>query len=210
MELKQEIGERLRKVREHYTENQKEFAKRLGSTQGLVSKYERGDLSLPDEIKFVLLQIGVSGDWLITGKGSMFIIPSTLGKRLEETRRTAGHDQKGFANLLGVDLKEYQSWEADQEEPPREKLQKIEKITGRDYRWILTGQAVRADNSNGVLTDFERAFPDVHNVWKQWGEFNLRLNGFYRIEPYYKELDDKAKELVETYTKGLFDAQKDK
>lgn len=207
MELKYVIGERLRLIREHFNETQRQFAERLEIKQGLISKYERAELELPDYIKEKLSNLGISQNWLICGIGDMFIAPPTLGKRLEEARRYGNFSIEGFAAALNVDIERYKLWEADEEEPPVESLKVAEKWTGKEYRWILSGKSDRSGKVTGELTEFERAFPDVQRMWKQWQEYNQRLAALNNVEGYYKNLDDKGRELVEAYVKALFDSK---
>ncbi len=72
MNLKEDLAYRLREIRTYFNYTQDKFAKELGINQRLLSKYETAYLELPDEIKYKLLQIGVSPDWLLTGEGEMF------------------------------------------------------------------------------------------------------------------------------------------
>lgn len=41
----------------------------------MVSKYENGDLEIPNHVMKKLFYMGVSLDWLITGEGQMFRTP---------------------------------------------------------------------------------------------------------------------------------------
>lgn len=74
---KREIGVRLKLYRETLKLNQKEFASKLGIKQESLSRYESGNQSIPDEIKLKLSE-DISIDWLITGKGEMFIESSNM------------------------------------------------------------------------------------------------------------------------------------
>ncbi len=73
MNLKKEIALRLKEVRITLGYTQIDFSKELSITQGLYSKYERGVIELRDKIKERLSQMGISLDWLLTGKDNMFI-----------------------------------------------------------------------------------------------------------------------------------------
>ena len=69
-----EIGERIEKVRTHLGLNQVLFAKRLGTSQGVISNYEKG--ARAPSIKFLktlreVFQVNIN--WLLTGEGPMFL-----------------------------------------------------------------------------------------------------------------------------------------
>jgi len=74
--MKKEIGKRLRIVRESKGISQVELGNHLGIQFQHVSKYERGE-SVPtweNLIKLIEL-LGVNINWLLTGKGKMFLTP---------------------------------------------------------------------------------------------------------------------------------------
>ncbi len=69
-----EIGRRIEKVRTHLGLNQVSFAKRLGTSQGVISNYEKG--ARAPSIKFLknlreIFQVNIN--WLLTGEGPMFL-----------------------------------------------------------------------------------------------------------------------------------------
>ena len=62
------IGRRLREIR-GFDATQREFANRIGISQGQLSKYERGLAPPAVEVLIRIKQLyGVSLDWLLTGK----------------------------------------------------------------------------------------------------------------------------------------------
>ena len=68
------IGNRLRAVRKEFGFGQNEFGERLGVNQNALSQYENGNRKLPDEIMQKLAEIfDVNINWLLTGKGEMFL-----------------------------------------------------------------------------------------------------------------------------------------
>ena len=71
MSLKDDLAARLRDVRRCFRYTQEVFSEMLGINQRLLSKYETAALELPDEVKYRLLQLGVSSDWLLLGEGDM-------------------------------------------------------------------------------------------------------------------------------------------
>ena len=67
-----EVGSRLLTLRKQMKLTQVQFAKEIGITQNVYTRYETGKLDLPDHLKSKLHQIGVNLNWLLTGKGQMF------------------------------------------------------------------------------------------------------------------------------------------
>lgn len=64
---------RLKLIRQHFRLTQAEFAQRYNIKQQSISKYEKGTLSIPDDLKINLLKNGVNIHWLLTGEGEMFV-----------------------------------------------------------------------------------------------------------------------------------------
>ncbi|MDR1949155.1 MAG: XRE family transcriptional regulator [Spirochaetaceae bacterium] len=68
------IGDRLKQVRTSLKKgSQAEFAVELGVDQSTISKYEKGTLEIPDEIKAKIGEFGINLHWLISGQGEMFL-----------------------------------------------------------------------------------------------------------------------------------------
>ncbi|WP_299083336.1 helix-turn-helix transcriptional regulator [uncultured Paraglaciecola sp.] len=66
----QQIGKRLRKMRELFGESQQELANAFDCSRGTISKYERGLLALsPEQINHVCRRYKVTHCWLLTGDG---------------------------------------------------------------------------------------------------------------------------------------------
>lgn len=67
------VGVRIRKVRKNLNLSQEEFAKKIGISQGHLSKIERGE-QLPDKplIMSIAYSFGINDSWLLTGEGEMF------------------------------------------------------------------------------------------------------------------------------------------
>lgn len=81
------LGIRIKKIRKQEGLNQTEFAHKLGSTIGALSRYEI-DKVIPNDvfIKHLCKVCHVNEDWLRTGNGEMYI---------------ATTDDEHFAELLG-------------------------------------------------------------------------------------------------------------
>ncbi len=62
------VGRRLRELR-GFDANQAEFAKRIGISQGQLSRYEKGKSEISAEVLLRISQIfGRSIEWVLTGK----------------------------------------------------------------------------------------------------------------------------------------------
>ena len=81
------IGERLEKIREKLGfSTQKVFAEKLGLKYQSYVNYEKGERTLPDEVKLKLFEMGINILWLLTGEGDMFLSDSK-----SEVATTGGH-----------------------------------------------------------------------------------------------------------------------
>lgn len=79
-----DINDRLKLIRANTKESQAKFCKRFDIPQQTYANYELSKRSIPDEIKTKLQQqIGVNLNWLITGKGPMYL--DSAIERTEET-----------------------------------------------------------------------------------------------------------------------------
>ncbi|XNS77618.1 helix-turn-helix domain-containing protein (plasmid) [Vibrio cyclitrophicus] len=66
----QQIGKRLRIMRELFGESQQELANAFDCSRGTISKYERGLLALsPEQINHACRRYKVTHCWLLTGDG---------------------------------------------------------------------------------------------------------------------------------------------
>jgi transcriptional regulator with XRE-family HTH domain len=76
--MRQQIGKRLRLIRENIGITQADLGKKLGIQFQHVSKYERGE-TVPTWENLIKLNelYDININWLLTGKGKMFISPIT-------------------------------------------------------------------------------------------------------------------------------------
>ena len=65
------IGLRFKKIRLHFNFTQKEFAKELNIRQQYLSRYEKEQADIPNNVLLALHEMGIDLIWLITGKGEM-------------------------------------------------------------------------------------------------------------------------------------------
>jgi transcriptional regulator with XRE-family HTH domain len=87
-------GDRLKLAREKLQMTQKDFAERLGIARASYNYIENNDkASLSDNLLSLIADLGISLDWVITGKGEMFLTntptepESDLAGELEERIR---------------------------------------------------------------------------------------------------------------------------
>ena len=82
-----EIGRRLKQVREHHNFPQFKMAELLFTSRSMYQKYESGFSSIPVSVMAnCTLEMDVSLNWLITGKGDIFMNSNDqLTTRIEET-----------------------------------------------------------------------------------------------------------------------------
>jgi len=84
--MRHEIGKRLRQIRERIGITQAELGEKLGIQFQHVSKYERGETVPTWENLIKLIDLyDVNINWLLAGKGRMFLSPITYSVDGKET-----------------------------------------------------------------------------------------------------------------------------
>lgn len=67
------MNERIKKLRKYLHLTQDEFGEKLGVKKSAVSKIEKGENGVTDQmIKLMKKELGVNENWLRTGEGEMF------------------------------------------------------------------------------------------------------------------------------------------
>ena len=82
------LGNRLRAIRQYLGESQAAFAGRFGLNRGNIDSYERSRADLPTRLIGWLIELGVNTEWLILGKGNMFM----NDRRQDATDKYFGND----------------------------------------------------------------------------------------------------------------------
>ena len=67
-----EIGSRLRQIRNHLGETQTVFAERFGLSRDDVAKYELGRCDIPTRVLAKLDRMGFNVSWVLNERGEMF------------------------------------------------------------------------------------------------------------------------------------------
>lgn len=73
------MNERLKEIRKELRLTQKEFAKKLGITDSGISRLEKGQNQLTDQmIRSICREFNVNYSWFVSGTGEMFVeVPQT-------------------------------------------------------------------------------------------------------------------------------------
>lgn len=84
--LREEIGGRLAKIREHFDFSQSEMAEKIGVSSRSYQNYEQGKRELPSSLLFNLQEsLGVSSHWLLTGQdGPLHRSPAKIAREAME------------------------------------------------------------------------------------------------------------------------------
>ncbi len=134
------IGDRIKAVRSEIGLNQAEFSSAIGVTQGNLSRYEK--MKQEPSINIIskmICEYNINAHWLLTGEGSMFRTPQTIGKRLKEARLGCNQQAETVAILCSVSLKEYKSYEEDKQEPGDDFLRRLEGNFNISSTYIRSG-----------------------------------------------------------------------
>jgi transcriptional regulator with XRE-family HTH domain len=78
-----DISHRLREIRKHFGLSIKEFSRQIYVSGSLYGSIEHGDRELSDRIcQLIVSKFNVSKEYILTGKGSMFIADAPPDARL--------------------------------------------------------------------------------------------------------------------------------
>lgn len=192
---KKEIGARLKLYRETQKYNQKDFSSKLGIKQESLSRYESGNQSVPDEIKLKLSKENVNIDWLITGKGDMFINNSKKMNNDSDFNIFDSSDKKENEEWHGI----YSKYLLEDSEPVQETIQKninLIKVINADmesnnviqipnelknYEGKLVAVIQKGDDMEPVVKESSIVLCDTEG-YQGAGMYVIKINNIYMIK----------------------------
>jgi transcriptional regulator with XRE-family HTH domain len=90
--IQEEIGARLKEIRNKYADKRKlsaaEFGELLGESKYNIGNYERGIASVPNRTLLALLNLGFNVNWLISGRGEPILSGGAKYPAVAEERLT--------------------------------------------------------------------------------------------------------------------------
>ena len=118
------MNERLKEIRKELRLTQKEFAKKLGITDSGISRLEKGQNQLTDQmIRSICREFNVNYSWLVSGTGDMFVeVPQTS---IDELCAQYGLDD--FDRVL---IQEYLKMSADARKALKDYIRNVMKRVG--------------------------------------------------------------------------------
>lgn len=98
------VNERLKKIRKELDLSQEEFAKRLGVTGGGISKLEKGERNITEQmLKSICREFKVNYLWLTEGLGEMFMgIPTSIIDELVDCYNLTDSERQVLINYLSM------------------------------------------------------------------------------------------------------------
>ena len=213
-------AERLKGVILALSMSESAFARAIGVKQAtLNSLFKRGSIPRSDLLDKVVTTFAVNPKWLLTGAGSMFLVPRTSGGRLEFARTDRRMSIEEFAEMSGTLPSEYLRYETDMADPSNELLERIEKNLGINKSWIMSGDG-EMDNSSFIRTNpwsdkeavnFAIALPDTYKMFKEYQRLKFdRGSSEYicgKICDTMKQLSSSRQIKLEGYAEGLLREQ---
>ena len=148
------MNERLKEIRKELRLTQKEFAKKLGITDSGISRLEKGQNQLTDQmIRSICREFNVNYSWLVSGTGDMFDeVPQTSIDEL--------CSQYGLDDFDRVLILEYLKMSADARKALKDYIRNVMKRVGdadpqtqidrevESYRKELEIEASRTEKSS--------------------------------------------------------------
>lgn len=145
------INARIKASIDHKYQTLKEFSKDSGVQYRTIQYYLSGDRKIP--AAFIVLlhdKIGVSVEWLMTGKGEMFpdsdesaVIgeASDFHNKVLTLRTQMSLSRRAFGELIGVSEAKIQKIEIGAQRADHEFLVRLAKGANIDLNWLLLGAA---------------------------------------------------------------------
>ncbi len=190
-----DLGTRIRQVRERLGLNQQEFAERLRTGQAVISRYERNErIPGADFLLRLHITFGVNMNWLLTGKGYMFmeeaaraeaevperisdlspdVFRKEIGERLKVVRKTLDLSQKEMADRLGIATSTYQYYERGERDVPAYLIYRLAALFEVSPVWLLTGKGrsfLSAERPSPESKPLEAILSFIRKIWEKGDE----------------------------------------
>ncbi len=97
-------GNRIKELRSFLNLNQENFGERLGVTKTAISRIEKGERGLTDQMaKAICREYNVNYFWLTEGEGDMFVgVPETIIDELVEKYNLDDLDRQIITNYINL------------------------------------------------------------------------------------------------------------
>lgn len=91
------LNERLKIIRKEKKLTLEEFGKKIGVTKTAISRLERGERSITDQMfKSICREFNVNEDWLRTGEGDMFVELDKENELMQWAGKVLGNEANSF------------------------------------------------------------------------------------------------------------------
>lgn len=91
------MNERLKIIRKEKKLTLEEFGKKIGVTKTAISRLERGERSITDQMfKSICREFNVNEDWLRTGEGDMFVELDKENELMQWAGKVLGNEANSF------------------------------------------------------------------------------------------------------------------
>ena len=107
------MNERLKKIRKELNLSQEEFGKRLGITGGGISKLEKGERNITEQMqKSICREFKVNVLWLTDGEGEPFLgVPTTIIDELADAYELSNSERQILENYLSLTKEERENFQ---------------------------------------------------------------------------------------------------
>jgi len=180
------FGSRVKEARAKAKLSQEALARKVGVSQGLIGQIEKGINGGSQHIASLARHLGVSADWLESGKGpkqrvgkNIIAVASGMEDRLAHVIGIAGGDDP-FIEKTGITKDRLAALKSSEETLTLDEAARIQVATAINLVWLLQGKG--AASVEPMHSDEYRPIPIPAESWKGVpvvGMASLGDNGFW-------------------------------